>query len=244
MTDHRIATQEEWQAERDALLAEEKELTHRGDDLAEKRRTLPWVPIEKEYELETADGKRSLTDLFDGHSQLLIYHFMFGPTYEAGCPTCSSMVDGVDGLLPHLHARDVTMLLVSRAPMERLQAYKQRMGWSIPWVSSANNDFSFDVGASLPVEQVRENMPPEGDLPPIAGHNAAATGTDVPEYIAEIPAMSAFMLEDGAVYQTYGPTFRGVEFLMGYYPILDRAPKGRDEGEAFQTWIRRHDEYV
>src|SRR3954469_10790355 len=162
MTDDRIATQEEWQAERDALLAEEKELTHRGDDLAEKRRTLPWVPIEKEYELETADGKRSLTDLFDGRSQLLIYHFMFGPTYEAGCPTCSSMVDGVDGLLPHLHARDVTMLLVSRAPLDRLQAYKQRMGWSIPWVSSANNDFSFDVGASLPVEQVRENMPPEG----------------------------------------------------------------------------------
>src|SRR3954471_19696868 len=206
MTDDRIATQEEWQAERDALLAEEKELTHRGDDLAEKRRTLPWVPIEKEYELETADGKRSLTDLFDGRSQLLIYHFMFGPTYEAGCPTCSSMVDGVDGLLPHLHARDVSMLLVSRAPMERLQAYKQRMGWSIPWVSSANNDFSFDVGASLPVEQVRENMPPESDLPPIAGRNAAATGTDVPEYIAELPAMSAFMLEDGAVYQTYGTT--------------------------------------
>src|SRR3954447_3662785 len=244
MTDHKVVGREEWQAARDQLLQREKEHTRMADELARQRRELPWVAMEKEYRFDADDGARTLAELFDGRSQLLVYHFMYGPTYEAGCPTCSSMVDGLDGLRPHLHARDVTLVLVSRAPMELLQAYKQRMGWSIPWVSSANNDFSFDVGASLPVEQVRENMPPEGDLPPIAGHNAAATGTDLPEYIAELPAMSAFALQDGAVYQTYGTTFRGVEFLMGYYPILDRAPKGRDEGEAFQTWIRRHDEYV
>jgi predicted dithiol-disulfide oxidoreductase (DUF899 family) len=244
MSDHKVVGREEWQVARDELIAREKEHTRRADELARQRRKLPWVAMEKEYRFDADDGQRSLAELFDGRSQLLVYHFMYGPTYEAGCPTCSSMVDGLDGLLPHLHARDVTLALVSRAPMERLRAYKQRMGWSIPWVSSANNDFSFDVGASFPVEQVRENMPPESDLPPIAGHNAAATGTDVPEYIAEIPAMSAFTLKDGAVYQTYGTTFRGVEFLMGYYPILDRAPKGRDEGEAFQTWIHRHDEYA
>jgi predicted dithiol-disulfide oxidoreductase (DUF899 family) len=244
MTDHEVVGREEWQVARDELIAREKEQTRRADELARQRRELPWVAMEKEYRFDAEDGARTLAELFDGRSQLLVYHFMFGPTYEAGCPTCSSMVDGFDGLLPHLHARDVMLLLVSRAPVERLAAYKQRMGWSIPWVSSANNDFSFDVGASLHVEQVRENMPPEGDLPPIAGHNAAATGTDLPEYIAELPAMSAFTLQDGAVYQTYGTTFRGVEFLMGYYPILDRAPKGRDEGESFQTWIRRHDEYA
>jgi predicted dithiol-disulfide oxidoreductase (DUF899 family) len=244
MSDHKVVGRDEWQVARDELIAREKEHTRRADELARQRRELPWVAMEKEYRFDADDGQRTLAALFDGRSQLLVYHFMYGPTYEAGCPTCSSMVDGLDGLLPHLHARDVTLALVSRAPMERLQAYKQRMGWSIPWASSANNDFSLDVGASLPVEQVRENMPPESDLPPIAGHNAAATGTDLPEYIAEIPAMSAYTLQDGAVYQTYGTTFRGVEFLMGYYPILDRAPKGRDEGEAFQTWIRRHDEYA
>jgi predicted dithiol-disulfide oxidoreductase (DUF899 family) len=243
MSDHKVVGREEWQVARDELIAREKEHTRRADELARQRRELPWVAMEKEYRFDADDGQRSLAELFDGRSQLLVYHFMYGPTYEAGCPTCSSMVDGLDGLLPHLHARDVTLALVSRAPMERLRAYKQRMGWSIPWVSSANNDFSFDVGASLPLEQVRENMPPESDLPPIAGHNAAATGTDVPEYIAEIPAMSAFTLKDGALYQTYGTTFRGVEFLMGYYPILDRMPKGRDEGDAWQVWLRRHDEY-
>src|SRR5215210_5075876 len=151
MTEPRIGTQQEWQAERDALLDQEKELTRRGDELAEKRRTLPWVPVEKEYELETADGTKSLAELFDGRSQLLVYHFMFGPTYEAGCPTCSSMADGMNGLLPHLHARDLTLLLVSRAPLEKLEAYRERMGWSIPWASSANSDFSFDVGASTHV---------------------------------------------------------------------------------------------
>ena len=245
MTDHKVVGREDWQAARDELLEREKEHTRMADELARQRRDLPWVAIEKEYRFDADDGTRTLPELFDGRSQLLVYHFMFGPTYEAGCPTCSSMVDGFDGLLPHLHARDVTLRLVSRAPLDKLQAYKQRMGWSIPWVSSANTDFSFDVGASLTEEQVGEFMPPsESDLPPIAPQNAAASGSDVPGYISEIPAMSAFTLEDGAAYQTYGTTFRGVEFMMGYYPILDRAPKGRNEGEAFQTWIRRHDEYA
>ena len=243
MTKHRIVTRREWQSERDALLAEEKEHTRRSDELAQNRRELPWVRVEKEYRFDADGGTRTLAELFGGRSQLLIYHFMFGPDYEAGCPTCSSMVDGIDGLLPHLHARDLTALLVSRAPLEKLQAYKRRMGWSIPWVSSANSDFNFDFGASFDVEQMREQMPPEDQLPPIAGQNAEATGTGLAEYISEMFGASVFALQDGSVYQTYATTGRGVEFLMGYYPILDRMPKGRDEGEAFQTWIRRHDEY-
>jgi predicted dithiol-disulfide oxidoreductase (DUF899 family) len=243
VTKHRIVTRREWQSERDALLAEEKEHTRRSDELAQNRRELPWVRVEKEYRFDADGGTRTLAELFGGRSQLLIYHFMFGPDYEAGCPTCSSMVDGIDGLLPHLHARDLTALLVSRAPLEKLQAYKRRMGWSIPWVSSANSDFNFDFGASFDVEQMREQMPPEDQLPPIAAQNAEATGTGLAEYISEMFGASVFALEDGSVYQTYATTGRGVEFLMGYYPILDRTPKGRDEGDAFQTWIRRHDEY-
>ena len=244
MMDHKIASREEWQAARDELLRREKEHTRMGDELARERRELPWVRVEKAYRFDTDDGTKTLAELFDGRSQLLVYHFMFGPDYEAGCPTCSSMVDGVDGLLPYLHARDVTMALVSRAPLPKLQAYKQRMGWSIPWVSSSISDFNFDFGASFEVEQMREQMPPEDQLPPIASQNAKATGTDLPEYIAEMFGASAFTLQDGAVYHTYATTGRGVEFLMGYYPILDRAPKGRDEGDAWQTWIRRHDEYA
>jgi predicted dithiol-disulfide oxidoreductase (DUF899 family) len=243
MTDHKVVSREEWEAARGELIQREKEHTRQADELARQRRELPRVAIEKDYEFDADDGKRTLAELFDGRSQLLVYHFMFGPTYEAGCPTCSSMADGMNGLLPHLHARDLTLAFVSTAPIEKLQAYRQRMGWSIPWASSANSDFSFDLGASAHVEQVREQMPPEDQLPPIAAHNAAASGADLPEYIAELPAASAFALVDGVVYQTYATTFRGVEFLMPYYPILDRAPKGRDEGDAFQTWIRRHDEY-
>jgi predicted dithiol-disulfide oxidoreductase (DUF899 family) len=244
MTHHRIGSREEWEAAREELLAREKEHTRTGDELARRRRELPWVPVEKEYRFETDAGTRTLAEIFDRRSQLLIYHFMFGPSFEAGCPVNSSMVDGFDGLLPHLHARDVTLLLVSRAPLAKLQAYKQRMGWSIPWVSSAASDFNFDLGASTTEEQMRELTPSLEDLPPIARRNAAACGVDVLEYISEAPVMSAFALDNGAVYQTYTTTWRGLEFLMGYYPILDRAPKGRDEGDAFQTWIRRHDEYV
>ena len=238
-----ISTQDEWQAARDRLLSEEKEHTRRGDELARKRRELPRVPVEKEYRFDTEDGAKSLPDLFDGRSQLLIYHFMFGPAYQAGCPTNSSMVDGFDGLLPHLHARDLTMLLVSRAPLEKLLDYRRRMGWSIPWVSSANTDFNFDLGASFTEEQMRESPPPLDEMPAIAHQNAAATGTDLIDYLAEVPMVSVFALDDGAVYKTYTSTWRGVEFIMGYYPVLNRAPKGRDEGEDFQTWIRRHDEY-
>jgi predicted dithiol-disulfide oxidoreductase (DUF899 family) len=244
MTDHKIASREEWQAASEELLRREKEHTRQGDELARQRRELPWVAIEKEYRFDADDGTRTLPELFDGRSQLLVYHFMFGPSYKAGCPTCSSMADGINGLLPHLHARDLTLLLVSRAPLEKLQEYKQRMGWSIPWVSSANTDFNFDFGASFSEEQMREQMPPEDQLPPIASQNAKATGTDLVPYLSEMFGASAFTLQDGSVYQTYATTFRGVEFLMPYYPILDRAPKGRDEGDAWQTWIRRHDEYV
>jgi predicted dithiol-disulfide oxidoreductase (DUF899 family) len=244
MTDHKIGSPEEFQAARDQLLAEEKEHTRRSDELARKRRELPWVPVDKEYELETEGGKKSLAELFDGRSQLLVYHFMFGPSYQAGCPTCSSMADGMNGLLPHLHARDLTLALVSRAPLEKLQAYKERLGWSIPWASSADSDFNFDFGASFHEEQMREAMPPEDQLPPIASRNAKETGTDLVSYISEMFGVTVFTLRDRAVYQTYSTTGRGVEFLMPYYPILDRAPKGRDEGDAFQTWIRRHDEYA
>ena len=245
MTDHKVVTREEWQAARDELLEREKEHTRMGDELARQRRELPWVKVEKEYELESDQGTRTLADLFDGRSQLLVYHFMFGPSYEAGCPTCSSSADAVNSVLPHLHARDVTMLYVSRAALEKLQAYKRRMGWSFPWVSSAGSDFNFDFGASHTEEEVRGYVGHllEGPVAPLLHQHAASTGTDVAGYLSEAPALSAFAMDDGDVYQTYSTTARGLEFLMAYYAILDRAPKGRGEGEAFQTWIRRHDEY-
>jgi predicted dithiol-disulfide oxidoreductase (DUF899 family) len=244
MTEHKIGSREEWQAAREELLQREKEHTRMGDELARQRRELPWVPLEKEYSFETDEGTRTLPELFEGRTQLLVYHFMFGPSYEAGCPTCSSIADAVNGVLPHLHARDVTMLFVSRAPLEKLQAYKRRMGWSFPWVSSANSDFNFDLGFSSSEDQTREWVVPMLEqLPPIAGRNASETGTDVVHYLTESQGFSAFVLDEGAVYQTYSTGARGVEFLMSYYPILDRAPKGRDEDGSFQLWIRPHDEY-
>jgi predicted dithiol-disulfide oxidoreductase (DUF899 family) len=241
MTDHKVVSQQDWEALRADLLRREKEHTRAGDELARQRRELPWVAVEKEYRFDTDDGAQTLAELFDGRSQLLIYHFMFGPSYQAGCPVNSSMADGMDGLLPHLRARDVTLLLVSQAPLANLQAYKKRMGWRIPWVSAAGTDFNFDYGASYPPGSW--GGLDEAALPPIVAQNAEATGTDIPGYLSEAPAMSAFTLADGTVYQTYATTWRGVEFLMPYYPILDRAPKGRDEGDAWQLWIRRHDEY-
>jgi predicted dithiol-disulfide oxidoreductase (DUF899 family) len=244
MTEHKVVSPQEWQAARGELLQREKEHTRAGDELARERRELPWVTVEKQYRFDTDDGTRTLAELFDGRSQLMFYHFMFGPSYQAGCPVNSSMADGLDGLLPHLHARDVTLLLVSQAPLAKLQAYKKRMGWSIPWVSAANTDFNVDLGASYPPEQVRSWGLDERTLPPIVAVNAAATGTDVTGYLTQSPTMSAFTLAGGAVYQTYTTAARGVEFMMPYYPILDRAAKGRDEGGGFQTWIRRHDEYV
>ena len=245
MSAHEVVSREEWAVAREGLLTREKEHTRRSDELARQRRELPWVRVEKEYGFETDEGTRTLAELFDGRSQLLVYHFMFGPSYKAGCPTCSSMADTVDGALPHLHARDVTMLYVSQAPLEKLQAYKRRMGWNMPWVSSAVSDFNFDQGYSRTEEQTREAFAPmlEAGPPPAVDHNAKSSGTDVTGYLTEGPGFSAFVLDDGAVYQTYTTTARGLEFLMGYYPILDRAPKGRDESDASQVWLRRHDEY-
>ena len=242
---HRIGTREDWAAAREDLLAREKEHTRLGDELARQRRELPWVRVEKEYRLDTDDGSRTLAELFDGRSQLLIYHFMFGPSYEAGCPINSSIADSVNGLISHLSAHDVTLLFVSQAPLEKLQTYKHRMGWDFPWVSSANSEFNLDLGYSSNEEETRawvaENLE---TLPPIVERNARASGTDVAGYLTESPGFSAFALDDGVVYQTYQTGWRGLEFLMGYYPILDRAPKGRDEDDGFQLWIRRHDEYA
>jgi predicted dithiol-disulfide oxidoreductase (DUF899 family) len=243
MTDHKVVGRTEWQAAREELLQREKEHTRLGDELARQRRELPWVQLGKPYRFDTDDGPRTLAELFDGRSQLLVYHFMFGPSYQAGDPVNSSIADGLDGLLPHLQARDVTLLLVSRAPLEKLQAYQRRMGWHLPWVSAANSDFNVDFGASAPEQLGQAIVPPQDGLPPIVAQNAAAAGTDVAGYLSEAPVVSVFVLQDGAVYQTYATTWRGVEFLMGYYPILDRAPKGRDEGDAWQLWLRRHDEY-
>jgi predicted dithiol-disulfide oxidoreductase (DUF899 family) len=251
----KIGSREEWLAAREQLLAREKEHTRLGDEIARQRRELPRVPVEKDYRFDTDDGEKALVDLFDGRSQLLVYHFMFGPSYEAGCPVNSSIADTVNGVLPHLHARDVSFVFVSQAPLEKLQAYKRRMGWSFPWVSTARTDFNFDLGFSHTEEQAREavaQMRPTGlattpgtgtGLPPIVEHNARSAGTDVVGYLTESPGFSTFVHDDGAVYHTYSTTWRGLEFLMGYYPILDHAPKGRDEGEAWQLWIRRHDEY-
>jgi predicted dithiol-disulfide oxidoreductase (DUF899 family) len=240
---HRVATRDEWDTAREELLAREKEHTRLGDEVARQRRELPWVRVEKEYRFDTDEGTRTLAELFDGRSQLLVYHFMFGPSYLDGCPTNSSIADTVDAVLPHLQARDVTMLLVSQAPLERLRAYRRRMGWRVPWVSTANSDFNIDLGFSSSEEATRDAIAPtvEG-LPPIVARNARETGTDVVGYLSESPGFTAFVLDD-AVYQTYSTSWRGVEFLMGYYPILDRAPRGRDEDEGFQLWLRRHDEY-
>ena len=247
LTGHGIGTREEWLAARDQLLVREKEHTRIGDDLARQRRELPWVPVEQRYRFDTDDGEKSLAELFDGRSQLLVYHFMFGPSYEAGCPVNSSMADAVDGVLPHLHARDVTFVFVSQAPLAKLQAYKRRMGWRFPWVSSAPSDFNADLGFSHTEQEGREAvaaMMKGGGLPPIVEHNARSSGTDAAGYLTESPGFSAFALDAGTVFHTYSTTWRGLEFLMTYYPILDHAPRGRDEGDDdWQLWIRRHDEY-
>ncbi len=244
MTAHTTGTRDEWLAARERLLAREKEHTRLGDELARERRELPWVPVEKEYRFGTDDGERELGELFDGRSQLLVYHFMFGPSYAAGCPVNSSIADAVDPVLPHVHARGATVVFVSQAPLEKLQAYKRRMGWSFPWVSSAPTDFNFDLGFSWTAEQGRQAVAAMADsLPPIVEHNARASGTDAAGYLTESPGFSTFVREEDTVYHAYSTGRRGLEFLMTYYGILDRAPQGRDEGEAWQLWIRRHDEY-
>jgi predicted dithiol-disulfide oxidoreductase (DUF899 family) len=244
MMTHKIATREEWQAARAVLLEREKQHTRMGDEVARQRRSLPWVRVEKEYTLQAADGPKTQAELFEGRSQLLIYHFMFGPSYEAGCPVNSSIADTFDSLIPHLKARDVTLIAVSGAPIEKLQAYRERMGWKFNWTSSYESDFNTDVGFSSSLEQTREAIAPILDqLPRVAFRNAKDAGTDIYGYLTELFGFTVFSLEDGVVYQTYSTTGRGVEFLMPYYGFLDRAPKGRDEDEGWQLWIRRHDEY-
>ena len=261
MTKQKTGTREEWLAARLKLLEAEKEYTRRGDDLARQRRELPWVRIDKEYRFETEDGKASLADLFRGRSQLLVYHHMFGPDYTAGCATCSTIADGFNGFAVHLANHDVMLWSVSRAPFAKLQAYKQRMGWTFPWASSFDDDFNFDFDVSFTREQqrgeegeggieynYRREPPWRGDEKiitrmsgdPVAD-NAFMTGTDIATYIRERPGMSAFALEDGVVYHTYSAFARGVDGLWGMYQWLDRAPKGRNETGM---WWRRHDEYA
>ena len=255
---HQIVSREEWLAARLGLLKEEKELTRRSDELARRRQELPWVRIDKEYRFDTDEGSASLADLFRGRSQLLVYHFMFGPDYTAGCPSCSSIADGFNGFVVHLANHDVTLSAVSRAPLAKLQAYKRRMGWTFPWASSLGGDFNFDFNVSLTEEQQREgaveynyrrepaltvrgigdSLTKRGEGP--VAEIAAMTGTDVATYTRERPGMSAFVLEDGVVYHTYSTYARGLDGLWGMYQWLDRAPKGRNETGI---WWRRHDEY-
>jgi predicted dithiol-disulfide oxidoreductase (DUF899 family) len=242
MPEHRIGTQEEWQAERDELLKEEKELTRRGDELTRKRQALPWVPVEKDYRFETEGGTKALAELFDGRSQLLVYHFMFGPSYTAGCPVCSSIADTLAPQVPHLRARDTTLLLNSRARLEMLLAYRERMGWDIPWVSSGESDFNRDLGFQYTPEELEPFL--AGDIPLTVEQNARMCGTDAGGYVAEGPGLSAYTLSDGIVYRTYVTTARGLEGVaMAYYPLLDRTAKGRAESATEPMWLRRHDEY-
>jgi predicted dithiol-disulfide oxidoreductase (DUF899 family) len=241
MSEQRIGTQEEWQAERDELLKEEKELTRRGDELTRRRRELPWVPVETDYRFEAEDGAKGLAELFDGRSQLVVYHFMFGPPYEAGCPVCSSIADTLDPQVPHLKARDVTLVLASRAPLEKLLAFREKMGWGIGWVSSGGNDFNRDLGFLNTEEELKPFL--EGPIPPTVEENARLCGTDALGYVSEGPGLSVYALSDGTVYRTYVTTARGLEPAMAYYGLLDRTPKGRDESATKPLWIRRHDEY-
>ena len=257
MTNHGTGTREEWLAARLDLLSAEKELTRRGDEVARQRRELPWVRIEEEYRFETDEGSGTLADLFRGRSQLLVYHFMFGPDYTAGCPACSAIADGFSGFAIHLANHDVMLWAVSRAPLEKLQHYKQRMGWSFPWASSAGSDFNFDFDVSLTEEQERAGTfeynfrqsslwsPPEEMRGPFDAW-AATTGTDWATYTREQPGMCAFVLDDGVVYHTYSAYARGLDGLWGMYQWLDRAPFGRNEGRGPDdplNWFRRHDEY-
>lgn len=261
MASHQIGTREEWLAASARLLVREKELSRLGDELARERQELPWVPVEKAYRLQTADGIRTLTDLFESRSQLVVYHFMFGPNYEGGCPTCSSTADSFNGVLAHLNANDVSMICVSRAPIEELLAYRERMGWSFNWASSYESDFNFDFGVSArdvgevsivpPIEsnevalrKLLRDQPAIGEkLPFITAENARATGTDVDGYFSEGHGVSTFARVDDAVYHCYSSYARGTEFLMGFYAIFDRAPNGRNEGDQPMRWMRRHDEY-
>jgi predicted dithiol-disulfide oxidoreductase (DUF899 family) len=243
MPEHKVATLEEWDAARAELLRREKELTRMNDELARARRELPWLTIEKEYTFQTADGPRTLAELFEGRSQLVVYHFMFGPDYEAGCPVCSSIADSFNGVLPHLAARDVTMICVSRAPLEKLLAYRERMGWSFNWASSHDSDFNFDFQRSHREQEVDAWL--SGGVSPTVSRFASECGTDPAHFLTEGPGLSTFALADGAVYLTYSTSARGLEPIMVYYGILDRVANGRDEGDPPDpSWMRRHDEFA
>jgi predicted dithiol-disulfide oxidoreductase (DUF899 family) len=252
MTDHKTGTREQWLAARLELLKAEKELTRRADELAKRRQELPWVRVDKQYVFDTDQGTASLADLFEGRSQLLIYHFMFGPDYEAGCPSCSAIADGFNGSVVHLANHDVTLGAVSRAPLAKLQAYKQRMGWSFPWASSSDSDFNYDFHVTHTTQEwqsgaveynfrtVDLRMPETSEEDPFVAALTSSVGTDWPTYRTEGPGMSAFALDDGVIYHTYSTYERGVDALWGMYPWLDRAPLGRNETNL---WWRRHDEY-
>jgi predicted dithiol-disulfide oxidoreductase (DUF899 family) len=257
MTTHKTGTREQWLKARLELLKAEKELTRRSDELAHQRQELPWVPVNKGYRFETDEGAASLADLFRGRSQLLVYHFMFGPDYTAGCPSCSMIADGFNGFAIHLAHHDVTLTAVSRAPLAKLQAYKRRMGWTFPWASSFGGNFNFDFSVGLTEQQQREgtfeyNYQPSSSMSVVTSFSensfsetlvryAAMCGTDAPTYLRERPGMSAFVLEDGIVYHAYSTYARGLDGLWGAYQWLDRAPKGRNEADG--PWWRRRDEY-
>ena len=249
----KTGTREEWLGARRELLAAEKEHTRRGDELARMRQQLPWVRIDKDYTFDTDEGSASLADLFRGRSQLLVYHFMLGPDYKAGCPSCSAIADGFDGFAIHLANHDVMLTAVSHAPLANIQAYKGRMGWSFPWASSYDSDFNYDFAVSYTEEQQREGAVVEYNFAPrdlgqrvsdsedsVTAQVARSTGTDLDTFLREAPGMSAFALEGGVVYHTYSAYARGLDGLWGMYQWLDRAPKGRNETGY---WLRRHDEY-
>jgi predicted dithiol-disulfide oxidoreductase (DUF899 family) len=253
MPDHKIVNLDEWSAASGDLLVLEKELTRRSDELAIRRKQLPWTRIDKPYAFQTADGPSTLAELFDGRSQLVMYHFMFGPDYEAGCPVCSSIADSFSGVTEHLKAKDVTMIAVSRAPIAKLEGYRRRMGWSFPWASTFGSDFNFDFELSVTKEAVASWFE-GGEVPADHGGNsktqvpaglAADCGTDLLTYMAERPHLTVFTIVDGEVYMTYSTTARGLEVVMTYYGILDRVPAGRNEGKpADPSWLRRHDEFA
>ena len=267
MSTHTTGTREQWLKARLDLMEAEKELTRRSDELAQQRQALPWVRVDKNYRFDTAEGAVTLKDLFQGRSQLLVYHFMFGPDYTAGCPSCSTIADGFDGFAVHLANHDVMLAVVSRAPLAKLDAYKRRMGWTFPWASSHDGDFNFDFNVAFTEAQQRDGgieynyrrepaAAPSADKEPLAGSTvqewtlrggegpvaqiAAMTGTDVPTYTRDRPGLSAFVIEDGVIYHTYSAYSRGLDGLWGMYQWLDRAPKGRNESGV---WWRRHDEY-
>ncbi len=251
MATHAIGTREEWLAERLSLLEAEKELTRRSDELARRRQALPWVRVDKEYRFDTDAGNATLADLFQGRSQLLVYHFMFGPDYKAGCPSCSAIADGFNGIAVHLANHDVMLWAVSRAPLAKLQAFKQRMGWTFPWASSAGGDFNFDFNVSVTEQQQRAggveynyrrggHALDAATYPAGVVQHAAMTGTDAATFTRDQPGLSAFVREDGVVYHSYSTYARGLDGLWGMYQWLDRAPKGRNESGV---WLRHHDRY-